>query len=94
MGQLMFYQNYHMLKVVQRDYRGTVSADMKQIIIITHSERFAAAVAGSGTSDLISSYNSILEIAGYNNQFFFELTQYRMGESCWTDQISTLRSYL
>jgi len=51
--------------------------------IITHSKRFTAAVAGSGVSDLISNYNSILEMTGFSRQFCFELTQYRVGKKVW-----------
>jgi len=50
--------------------------------IITHSNRFAAAVSGAGLSDLVSSYGSVLQ-GGMSAQFFPELTQYRIGETLY-----------
>ncbi|WPQ63374.1 prolyl oligopeptidase family serine peptidase [Chitinophaga sancti] len=50
--------------------------------IITHSNRFAAAVAGSSLSDFISDYNSIMG-GGQSRQFFFEDSQNRIGATLW-----------
>ncbi|WPQ63342.1 prolyl oligopeptidase family serine peptidase [Chitinophaga sancti] len=53
--------------------------------IITHTKRFSAAVAGSGMSDFISDYNSLLG-GGESRQEFAEVSQNRIGATLWERQ--------
>ena len=50
--------------------------------IIAHSSLYAAAVSASSVSDFISGYGALMR-AGYSRQFFYELTQSRMGCTPW-----------
>jgi dienelactone hydrolase len=49
--------------------------------IVTHSNRFAAAVSAAGVSDLVSSSNDISDLTGYTRQDFIRLTAYKVGKT-------------
>jgi len=51
--------------------------------LVTHTNIFAAALAGSGPSDLISGYGSIAPGWKMSLQFYFENEQLRMGATLW-----------
>lgn len=51
--------------------------------IVTHSNRFAAAVSGAGMSNLVASYNSIFDYSGASRHLFYEKGQGRMGGALW-----------
>jgi len=51
--------------------------------IITYSTRFAAAVSGAGPSDFVSNYGAVLEQGGMSAQFFFEMSQCRIGKNLY-----------
>lgn len=54
--------------------------------IISHSNRFAGAVAGAGISDFTSFYLHINGATGKANYFRFELQQFRMGTSLFENK--------
>jgi dienelactone hydrolase len=49
--------------------------------IVTHSNRFAAAVTAAGVSDLVSSSNDISDLNGFTRQDFIRLTAYKVGKT-------------
>jgi len=49
--------------------------------LVTHSQLFAAAAEGAGTSDLISSYGGLF--IGQSRQFGYEISQGRIRSSLW-----------
>jgi dipeptidyl aminopeptidase/acylaminoacyl peptidase len=53
--------------------------------LITHTNKFAAAISSSGNSDFVSGYGSLDGINGRgpSHQFFYEYTQCRIGTSLW-----------
>jgi dienelactone hydrolase len=51
--------------------------------LITHTDKFAAAVPASGLSDMISAYGDIYPDGGRSMEMFFESGQIRMGKSLW-----------
>jgi len=50
--------------------------------LVTHTHLFAAAVSGSGFSDLISDYGGLWSI-GHGKEEYYELRAFRMGASLW-----------
>lgn len=54
--------------------------------IISHSNRFAAAVAGAGVADLTSFYLQVNGATGKANYWRFELQQFRMGTSLFENK--------
>ncbi|UFH36532.1 alpha/beta hydrolase family protein [Flavobacterium acetivorans] len=54
--------------------------------IISHNNRFAAAVAGAGVADLTSFYLQINGVTGKANYWRFEFQQFRMGTSLFENK--------
>jgi hypothetical protein len=50
--------------------------------IVAHTSMFAAAMASSGASDLIEDYGGLMD-RQTSKQFYFEVSQYRLGCSPW-----------
>jgi len=60
--------------------------------IVSHSDRFAAAVSGSGVSDCVSMYGSLLEGSGISLKGYIELSQGRLGTTLWENPALYVRN--
>lgn len=49
--------------------------------IVSHTDRFAAAIAGAGLSNIIEGYNQIWGAAGDALQFYYTDAAYKMNKS-------------
>lgn len=60
--------------------------------ILTHTNKFKAAVSSSGGSNWISGYGSIMLSKGLNEQFLYEIGQNRIGGTLWDSTLQFIEN--
>jgi dienelactone hydrolase len=85
MGVLNLLKKNNWIDTVKMGLCGHSFGGFETNYIITHTNVFAAAYSGSGTSNLISSYGALRK-GGTANSVAYEIGQYRMRNDMWNIQ--------